>query len=130
MPRGDRTGPNGMGAMTGRMGGYCSGFEMPGYANVFYRRGFGTGFGRGRSAPGRGFGVGGRGRRNMYYATGLPGFMRFGGDVAPGYPAPYQKADPAVEKQALKQQADALQSELDFINRRLAEVETENASDG
>ena len=27
MPRGDRTGPNGMGQITGRGMGYCNGFE-------------------------------------------------------------------------------------------------------
>ncbi len=31
MPRGDRTGPSGMGPMTGRGMGYCAGFDRPGY---------------------------------------------------------------------------------------------------
>ncbi|NMC44151.1 MAG: DUF5320 domain-containing protein, partial [candidate division Zixibacteria bacterium] len=73
MPRGDRTGPAGMGPMTGRGLGYCAGFGMPGYMNPAPGRGFGMGFGRGR-----GFGGGGRGWRHWYYATGLPGWMRFG----------------------------------------------------
>jgi hypothetical protein len=125
MPRGDRTGPMGLGAMTGRAAGYCAGSEVPGYANPVPGRGLGMGFGRGRGARGRGFGGGGRGWRNMYYATGLPGWMRSGGRAAPyGYPTPYQKADPEMEKQALKNQAEALQSELDFIKKRLGEIET------
>ena len=33
MPLGDRTGPAGMGPMTGRAAGYCAGFPMPGYMN-------------------------------------------------------------------------------------------------
>ena len=33
MPRGDRTGPMGMGPMTGRAAGYCAGYGVPGYAN-------------------------------------------------------------------------------------------------
>ena len=33
MPRGDGTGPMGMGAMTGRGTGFCAGFKMPGYIN-------------------------------------------------------------------------------------------------
>lgn len=33
MPRGDGTGPMGMGAMTGRGAGFCAGFKMPGYIN-------------------------------------------------------------------------------------------------
>ncbi len=33
MPKGDRTGPDGMGSRTGRKGGYCSGKGGPGYLN-------------------------------------------------------------------------------------------------
>ena len=33
MPRGDRTGPAGMGPMTGRATGYCAGYYTPGYMN-------------------------------------------------------------------------------------------------
>jgi hypothetical protein len=124
MPGGDRKGPMAMGAMTGRAAGYCGGFGMPGYANPAAGRGFGIGFERGR-----GFGGARRGRRNMFYATGRPGWMRFGGYGAPyGYPVPYQKPDPEVEKQTLKSQAEALQAQLDFINKRLAEAETDSAA--
>jgi uncharacterized protein YfaP (DUF2135 family) len=64
----------------------------------------------------------------MFYATGLPGWMRSGGYAAPyGYPVQYPKPDPEMEKQALKSQAEVLQSELDNIKKRLAEVETESA---
>ncbi len=114
MPRGDKTGPMGMGPMSGRGAGYCGGSGMPGYANAAPGRGFSMGAGRGR-----GCGGGGRGHRNMFYATGLPGWMRFG-----GYAAPYQKPDPKIEKQTLRNQAAALQSELDSIKQRLDEIET------
>jgi len=128
MPGGDRTGPMGMGPMTGRAAGFCAGSGMPGYANPIAGRGFGMGFGRGRGFGGRG--GGGRGWRNMFYATGQPGWMRFGGHAAPyGYPGPYQKPDTEMEKQALKSQADALQSELDFIRKRLGEIETVTAAE-
>ena len=75
MPGGDRTGPRGMGAMTGRTAGYCAGFGFPGYANPITGRGFGMGFGRGIGAWGRGFGGGGRGwrpgaGRRMHQQTG------------------------------------------------------------
>lgn len=124
MPRGDKTGPVGMGQMSGRAAGYCAGFKMPGYANPAPGRGFGMGFGRGRGPGGRGFGGGGRGWRHMFYATGLPGWMRCGGYAASsGYTGPYQKSDPGLEKQTLKTQAEALQSELDFIQKRLTEME-------
>lgn len=125
MPRGDRTGPTGMGAMTGHAAGYCGGFGAPGYTNFASGRGAGIGFGRCR-----GFGGGGRGWRNMFYATGHPGWMRFGGYGAPYvYPVPYGKLDPEFEKQALKNQAEAMQTELELIKKRLDEVESESATD-
>jgi ribosomal protein L15 len=83
------------------------------------------GFGRGR-----GFGGGRRGWRNMFYGTGNPDWMRFGGYGIPyGYPAPYGKPDPEFEKKALKNQAETLQAELALINKRLEEVEIESAAD-
>jgi len=33
MPRGDRTGPAGLGPMTGRAAGFCAGYPVPGYMN-------------------------------------------------------------------------------------------------
>jgi len=121
MPGGDRTGPMGMGPMTGRAAGNCAGFGMPGYMNPGVGRGFGMGFGRGRGFGGRG---GGRGWRNMFHATGMPGWMRFGGYATPyPYAAPQTKLDPDAEKQALRSQADALQSELEMIKKRLDEIE-------
>ncbi len=105
MPRGDRTGPQGMGPRTGRAAGFCAGFDAPGYANA---------------SPGRGGGRGGggRGRRNMFYATGLPRWMRFGGG-----PASIQAAAPDMEKEALMNQVDLLQAELASIKNRLNEIE-------
>ena len=132
MPGGDRTGPIGMGPRTGRGAGYCAGYAAPGYANPAFGRGLGRGrgvgigFGRGRfGAWGGGYGGGGRGWRNMFHATGQPGWMRFGGYAAPyDYPEP----DPEAEAQALKARAQALQSELDAIKKRMEEVKsgTEN----
>jgi len=67
MPRGDGTGPAGMGPMTGRAAGFCAGFPVPGYMNpVVGRAGF---YGRGIPAFGP-------------YGTGLYGYG------AP-YAAPY-----------------------------------------
>jgi len=34
MPGGDGTGPNGLGAMTGRKRGICAGFLTPGFRNA------------------------------------------------------------------------------------------------
>ena len=53
MPRGDGTGPMGLGPMTGRAAGYCAGFSTPGFVNPMGGRlGLGLGWGRGfRSYP-------------------------------------------------------------------------------
>jgi hypothetical protein len=92
MPAGDGTGPMGMGPMTGRGTGFCSGFGAPGYANPVPGRSFGWGrgfgFGRGRGF-GRGFGWGrGFGRR---FGWGGPYTAPYG--VAYG---PYRYGAPAT----------------------------------
>ena len=46
MPRGDRTGPRGLGPMTGRGMGYCSKYPVSEIKKTF--RGYGRGCGRGR----------------------------------------------------------------------------------
>jgi len=118
MPRGDATGPMGMGPMTGRGAGYCAGNNMPGYLSNAGGRGFGMGFGRGGGFGGRSGRGGGFGFRNRFYATGVPGRFAFG-----GLGAPYHNLDPETEKQALNYQADALQSEMDAIKKRLGDLE-------
>ena len=97
MPRGDITGPAGMGPLTGRRAGYCAGFGAPGYVNPVYGRGFGMGFGRGWGFRAGGFGMGfgrgrgfraggfGRGWTNRFYGGGLPGRAPFGA-YEPVYP--------------------------------------------
>jgi hypothetical protein len=104
--------------MAGRAARYCAGFGIPGYANAV-GRGFGRGFSRGC-----GFGGGGFGWRHWFDAAGLPGRMRSG-----GYAAPYQKPDPEMEKQSLRNQAEALQSDLDLIKKRIDELEAGAASE-
>ena len=114
MPGGDQTGPMGMGPMTGRGAGYCGGRGAAGVAS----RAPGLGFGRGRGGRG-----GGRGWRNMFYATGLTGWQR----AAMGVSAPSAAtAAPTAEteKQFLETQVGAMQSQLDEVKRRLAELET------
>ncbi len=130
MPGGDRTGPMGKKARTGRAAGYCAGSGEPGYANPVPASDIGMDFARGRGPRGRGFGGNGRGWRNMFRATGLPRWMRSGGNAAPyGYPAPYQKPDPEMEEQELKNQVEALQSELDSIRKQLDEIKTKTTSE-
>ncbi len=50
MPRGDGTGPAGMGSMTGRAAGYCAGYDRPGFMNPMDGR-LGGGFGWARGVP-------------------------------------------------------------------------------
>ncbi|MBU1693432.1 MAG: DUF5320 domain-containing protein [Verrucomicrobia bacterium] len=120
MPGGDRTGPMGAGAMTGRAMGLCAGAGAPGYMNAGGGRGFGLGRGRG---GGRGPSAGlGAGWRNMFFATGQPGWMRGGwGGVMPPAPAPEQ------ELAALKQQADYFGHALEEIRGRIQELEAKPA---
>jgi len=115
MPRGDGTGPAGMGPMTGRAAGFCAGNNVPGYANWGVGRGFGGGMGRGR----------GRGFRHWFNITGLPGWARFGSfNPYRSYPIPYQKPDPEVERQSLQNQAEYLEAELNEVKKRLDALET------
>jgi hypothetical protein len=127
MPRGDRTGPEGEGPLTGRQAGFCAGNDRPGYAEPGPGyAGYGRGFG-GRRFAGRPFG-GGRfgGRRggggyrwrNWFYATGVPGWARFG--PAAGVPP---AGAPVDEAAALKTQAEWLRGELDAIDQRLQELD-------
>ena len=109
MPRGDGTGPNGLGSMTGRAAGYCAGNGAPGFANGGF--GHGGGFGRGNGGGRGGFG---RGFRNQFLATGLPAWAR-GGSMLP-------EAD---EKQFLANQAKALQAQLEEIQKRQKELDAE-----
>lgn len=135
MPGGDRTGPAGMGPMTGRGAGYCAGYPVPGFMNPVPGRGF-WGWGRGGGFWGRGRG-GGRGWRNRFYATGLSGWQR----AAWGWPAfgpgwvapPFAPAPGAMSREdeldALKRQADGFASTLDQINKRIAELEAQPQND-
>lgn len=103
MPRGDGTGPRGMGRFTGRGAGYCAGYTAPGYAGPV-----GYGFGRGR------------GFRRGYCVSGLPRRAYF------GYPAYDEAYEPVVdEKEALKRHADYLEGELDYVKKRLSDFKTE-----
>jgi len=106
MPQGDRTGPMGMGPMTGRRMGYCAGYDRPGFAN----QGFG----------GRGFGRG----RGM-------GFRNFA-PVQPAYPQQYSQPTKEQELQMLEdeskmieQEQDALKKDFEEVKKRIAEIKKE-----
>lgn len=131
MPGGDRTGPLGLGPMTGRAAGYCAGLSVPGYANPLCGRGF-WGGGRGRG--------GGRGLRCRLYAPGFAGWSPF----LMGWPAAVAATWPAAsyasygspfvpamtrrqEIDALKGQAEYFEDVLDGLRRRIEQLEQKGA---
>ena len=120
MPGGNRTGPIGMGPMTGRAAGYCAGYQIPGYANPVPGRswfGFGRGWGRGR----------GHGWRYWYWSTRLPGWRR-------DYVDPrmyYNVTDITQEEETsiLKAQADVLRKQLKDIENSIEILERANTDE-
>ncbi|MCD6329427.1 MAG: DUF5320 domain-containing protein [Candidatus Cloacimonetes bacterium] len=112
MPRGDRTGPNGMGPMTGRAAGFCAGYDRPGYMNPAGGQGY---YGRGY---GRGMGFG--------YGRGLGRGRGYGRGFAPAYPvayAPYPASAQAEnEKDYLENELNMLKEDMKHIEARLNEI--------
>jgi len=104
MPRGDRTGPAGMGPMTGRGAGYCAGYPTPGYMNPYGGRfGGGLGWGRGRF-------------------TGLPYAPPSWGMQYGPYDVPYSQEQ---EKEVLQGQVKSMEDQIAVIQKRIKELETE-----
>ena len=119
MPGGDRTGPMGMGPRTGWGAGFCAGYGVPGFSN----RGYGAG---GAFFGGRG----GRGRRNRFFATGVPGWQYFAGNPIPGgmpFPAPSEA--PQNELDVLKGQAQYLENGLKELQARMETLASGNKSE-
>lgn len=123
MPGGDRTGPAGMGPMTGRAAGFCTGNNVPGFANPVAGRGFGfgRGFGMGR---GMGFGFrGGRGGWGRGYGRAAYGPYPY--DAAVAYNTPYAvQPTPDQEADMLKEQANYFEDALEGIKKRIAELKS------
>ena len=118
MPRGDGTGPAGMGPMTGRAAGFCAGYPVPGFMNPVGGRGYwgrGGGFGRGR-----GFG------RGLGWARAGYGYPAWGGAVNSYAPYPAPTVNPEQELAGLKQQTEYFQNALNGIKERIAQLEKES----
>jgi hypothetical protein len=116
MPRGDGTGPGGLGPMTGRAAGYCAGYPVAGFMNPYVGRpglgfGYGRGFGRGL---GRGYGRGFR----FGYAYPIPYVPQVYGS---GFYQP--PAEPKHEMEMLAEEAKYLKEQLETINKRITELE-------
>ncbi|MBN1395131.1 MAG: DUF5320 domain-containing protein [Pirellulales bacterium] len=130
MPGGDRTGPMGLGPMTGRGAGYCAGFAFAGYVNPVAGRGF-WGWGRGNWGWGRGGGWG-RGRWLRWcYAPGMVGWptaavgwpAAFGSWSATPYISPFSAMTRQQELDALKGQAKYFEDVLDGLRKRIEQLE-------
>ena len=109
MPAGNRTGPLGQGPMTGRRMGICSGNGVPGYEN------------RPAGVSGRGMGTGrvggfARGFRRMFFATGLPGWLRFGSGAGP--------VSREEELAALKTEEEQLSKTAESVRNRIKDLES------
>lgn len=122
MPFGDRTGPRGLGPMTGGGAGYCAGYPAPGYMDPApgrggWGRGWGRGFGRGRGW-GRGFGWGPSVWGGPYGSHP----SAYGPAYAPSYV-------PEDEATALKDQARYFEEALQDIKKRIEEIERSAETD-
>ncbi len=124
MPGGDRTGPWGLGPMTGRGAGFCAGYPVPGYLNPHGGRGW-YGVGRGGFPRGGGRGRAFGGGRGWGWRAGFPGYLPY----APAYPGymPYAPAyrEPSAEeeKKFLQEELASLEEELGAIRERISELE-------
>ncbi len=125
MPRGNGTGPMGMGPMTGRGAGYCAGFGQPGYGTpgpgrgIAFGRGCGRGFGRGFGW--RAWGYRGAGFRNPEQGAVAPGASAYAG------PWGARQVTREEELDYLRGQAGMLKEELDAISGRMRDLEGESA---
>ncbi|MFC1888007.1 DUF5320 domain-containing protein [Candidatus Cloacimonadota bacterium] len=106
MPRGDRTGPDGMGRMTGKGLGYCAQYESPGYT-----RGIPQGIGGFFARMGRRFSQG-MGSRRFWNSA----------------PVEQQIPQYSAESEEKYQQADivALKEELKALENRLSQLSTKD----
>ncbi len=111
MPRGNLTGPMGLGSQTGRRAGFCAGYNMPGNSKIGEGDGFEMGFGR-RSNFGGSRRCGGFDWRNRFFTRSLAS----GAGVNP---------DPEMEKETLKSQIEFLQTKMNAIKQRLEELTAE-----
>ena len=108
IPRGNRTGPRGLGPMTGRAAGYCAGYPIPGFMNPTPRPGRGFGWRRGSRGWGRGWPT------HVPWQTIYP---------PPTY-AIEQPRSPTEELLALEDYKKELKAEKEDLEQEMKELET------
>jgi hypothetical protein len=113
MPGRDRTGPEGMGPMTGWGMGDCAGEDDPRFAGPMPGRGYGRGWWGRAWRHGRSWWRG-RGRGWRFYAG------RRGYGPPWGYPP---QLTPDQELEELKGEAEWLKQQLDAVNQRIDKIE-------
>jgi hypothetical protein len=109
MPRGDGTGPIGYGPGTGRGAGFCTGSFGPGYMAkpcFSYGRSYGKRFGRGH------------GYQYWFQDTGYPEFT--------GHHRCVVINDDTAEKEQFQRQAEILEKQLNYVNRRLSALKQDD----
>lgn len=124
MPRGDGTGPDGLGPMTGRGAGYCAGYDAPGYMNPGVGGG-GRGWGRGRGRHLYGWGYGARARRAWFGGRWAAPYAYPPPPAAAG-PAPYAPVTRDDELAYLKDEAKGLEDALENIRKRITELSSQS----
>ena len=120
MPRGDRRGPNGMGPMTGRAAGFCSGSNAPGFANTGTAGGYGQGQGAGRGAGRRQFGPS---QMQPGFGGGFNGAANgaaYGRGFQPSYAAPVYSKE--AEKGYIENEVSFLKDQLKTLEGKLSEM--------
>ena len=115
MPRGNGTGPAGMGPMTGRAMGYCGGYGGPGFTVA---------------APGRVCGRGAFRGRAFWPGSWCRPAADYGRRPQVGARWPWRawRISREDELEYLKEQASALKEELGVISDRISEMGSEAAA--
>ena len=109
MPRGDKTGPNGMGAKTGRSLGYCvANNHRAGFENETAAYGRGNGLGRRNRQGGNGFsGKQGQGFRHGFHSSNLSAYVEL------------------KEKTLIENEINSLKDQLESLEVRLKTIRDE-----
>ncbi len=121
MPRGDKTGPTGMGPMTGRKAGYCNNSTTPGYENQTSCGGMRQRSQRRQSQKSgmgisRGNGQRGAKRCGCHRNVKGRGFQLAQASLGPVNPA-------SCEETSLKMQVLALQTQLETLLNKINSFE-------